>query len=186
MVILVPPLISFSLLFFELMPLSGTSPPLAGAELSAIGGVQTNAPTDISGDTAYASVTISNFSSLTTVYSACAVLSPVSVASCGAGSAPVMNPFSVSQSLNLTPGDVYSLQLAITLSSNYSAAQVQFQNLNASIDPTITNEDPSDFRLLVSTTPLPSTWTMMLIGLAGLGFVAYRGSKSRSAAVAAA
>jgi PEP-CTERM motif len=28
--------------------------------------------------------------------------------------------------------------------------------------------------LAVSATPLPSTWTMMLIGLAGFGFVAYR------------
>jgi len=35
-------------------------------------------------------------------------------------------------------------------------------------------------------TPLPSTWTMMLIGLAGLGFVAYRGTKNRSIGLAAA
>jgi hypothetical protein len=162
--------------FFEFMPLSGMAPPIATAELSAIGGVQTNQPTDISGDVAYASVTISNLSSPATVYSACAILGSVSVGSCGAGSAPVTNPFSVSQSLSLTPGDIYSLQLAISLASDISDAPAQFQNLNASIDPTITNEDPSDFRLLVSATPLPSAWTMMLIGLAGLGFVAYRGT----------
>jgi hypothetical protein len=33
--------------------------------------------------------------------------------------------------------------------------------------------------------PLPSTWTMMLIGFAGLGFFAYRGSKNGSAVAAA-
>lgn len=38
----------------------------------------------------------------------------------------------------------------------------------------------------VTATPLPSTWTMMLLGLAGLGFFAYRGSKKDSAAIAAA
>jgi hypothetical protein len=38
----------------------------------------------------------------------------------------------------------------------------------------------------VTTTPLPSTWTLMLIGLAGLGFFAYSGTKNRFAAAAAA
>ena len=38
----------------------------------------------------------------------------------------------------------------------------------------------------VSSTPLPSTWTMLIAGLVGLGFFAYRGSKNRSAAIAAA
>jgi MYXO-CTERM domain-containing protein len=38
----------------------------------------------------------------------------------------------------------------------------------------------------VSSTPLPSTWAMLLIGLAGLGFVASRRTKSGSAAIAAA
>jgi len=38
----------------------------------------------------------------------------------------------------------------------------------------------------ITTTPLPSTWTMMLIGFAGLGFFAYRGTKKNAAAVAAA
>ncbi len=33
-------------------------------------------------------------------------------------------------------------------------------------------------------TPLPSTWTLMLGGFAGLGLFAYRGAKNRSAAVA--
>jgi PEP-CTERM motif len=38
--------------------------------------------------------------------------------------------------------------------------------------------------LAVSATPLPSTWTMMLIGLAGFGFVAYR-RKTKPALMAA-
>jgi hypothetical protein len=38
---------------------------------------------------------------------------------------------------------------------------------------------------IVSTTPLPSTWTMLIAGFAGLGFLAYRGTKKRTAALAA-
>jgi hypothetical protein len=38
----------------------------------------------------------------------------------------------------------------------------------------------------VSNNPLPSTWLMLLGGLAGLGFFAYRGTKKNSAALAAA
>jgi hypothetical protein len=36
-----------------------------------------------------------------------------------------------------------------------------------------------------ATTPLPSTWLMLLSGFVGLGFFAYRGTKNRSAALAA-
>jgi hypothetical protein len=35
-------------------------------------------------------------------------------------------------------------------------------------------------------TPLPSTWTMLIAGIIGLGFFAYRGAKNRPAEVAAA
>jgi hypothetical protein len=35
-------------------------------------------------------------------------------------------------------------------------------------------------------TPLPSTWMMLLSGFVGLGFFAYRGTKKRTAALAAA
>jgi hypothetical protein len=37
-----------------------------------------------------------------------------------------------------------------------------------------------------ATTPLPSTWLMLLSGFLGLGFFAYRGSKKNSAALAGA
>jgi hypothetical protein len=39
---------------------------------------------------------------------------------------------------------------------------------------------------VVSATPLPSSWLMLLSGFVGLGFFAYRGSKKGSAALAAA
>ena len=39
---------------------------------------------------------------------------------------------------------------------------------------------------VVQTTPLPSTWTMLIAGFLGLGFFAYRGSKKNGAALAAA
>jgi hypothetical protein len=39
---------------------------------------------------------------------------------------------------------------------------------------------------VVSATPLPSTWTMLIAGFAGLGFFAYRGTKKDSVAIAAA
>jgi hypothetical protein len=38
----------------------------------------------------------------------------------------------------------------------------------------------------VTATPLPSTWTMMLAGLGGLGFFAYRATKNRRSALAPA
>jgi hypothetical protein len=38
----------------------------------------------------------------------------------------------------------------------------------------------------LAATPLPSTWTMLIAGFIGLGFFAYRGSKNRPVALAAA
>ncbi len=38
----------------------------------------------------------------------------------------------------------------------------------------------------VASTPLPSTWTMLIAGFAGLGFFAYRGTKKGSAVLTAA
>ena len=64
---------------------------------------------------------------------------------------------------------------------------------SASIDPTITidptNTDADDYSLIFSdglTTPLPSTWYMLLSGFAGLAFFAYRGTKNSSAVISAA
>ena len=38
----------------------------------------------------------------------------------------------------------------------------------------------------IAATPLPSTWLMLLSGVVGLGFFAYRGTKKNAAALAAA
>jgi hypothetical protein len=65
---------------------------------------------------------------------------------------------------------------------------------SAIIDPTTTidptNVDADEYSLGFSdgltTTPLPSTWFLLLSGLAGLAFFAYRGTKNGSAAIAAA
>jgi hypothetical protein len=46
--------------------------------------------------------------------------------------------------------------------------------------------DRYDAGTFAATTPLPSTWTMLIAGFVGLGFVAYRGKKKGSAAIAAA
>lgn len=40
--------------------------------------------------------------------------------------------------------------------------------------------------LTLTATPLPATWTMLIAGLIGLGFIAHRGSKKGSTAIAAA
>jgi hypothetical protein len=53
-------------------------------------------------------------------------------------------------------------------------------------DETMSSGEGFSFDYNVSSTPLPSSWTMMLIGLSGLGFVAYRRTKKGSAAIAAA
>lgn len=60
---------------------------------------------------------------------------------------------------------------------------------SGSADPIITI-DEAGYTLLLSpnlaTTPLPSTWLMLLSGFAGLGFFAYRGMKKSASAIAAA
>ena len=45
--------------------------------------------------------------------------------------------------------------------------------------------DPTN-NSVAAATPLPSTWSMLLSGFVGLGFFAYRGTKKRSAVIAAA
>ena len=52
------------------------------------------------------------------------------------------------------------------------------------IDPYNGQYFPNYFTL--TQTPLPSTWTMLLLGFAGFGFFVYRGAKKNSAALAAA
>ena len=56
------------------------------------------------------------------------------------------------------------------------------QNGNANIGNLLDNVTLST----VSTTPLPSTWTMLIAGFVGLGFLAFRGTKKGAVAIAAA
>jgi hypothetical protein len=44
----------------------------------------------------------------------------------------------------------------------------------------------NELNSFAATTPLPSTWLMLLSGFVGLGYVAYRGTKKNAAALAAA
>ena len=44
----------------------------------------------------------------------------------------------------------------------------------------------NSIQLAGATTPLPSTWLMLLSGFVGIGFLAYRGTKKNAAAIAAA
>jgi hypothetical protein len=173
---------------FEFIPLSGTAPSTVPGTVSGLGGgVQDNET--VSGDIAYASVAITEQTATpSNVFSACAVVGNISSPNCAGVTA---STFSISpQSISFTPNQVYTLQLAISLSFDNYADSQHTHNANATIDPFIANNDPSEFQLLlvspnITATPLPSTWTMMLIGLAGLCFFAYRGTKKNSAALSA-
>ena len=44
--------------------------------------------------------------------------------------------------------------------------------------------DVANFQVRVGSVPLPSTWAMMLAGFAGLGYLAFRGKKKSSTALA--
>jgi hypothetical protein len=52
-------------------------------------------------------------------------------------------------------------------------------------DPSLTFLDDVSLTA-VTTTPLPSTWTMLIAGFVGLGFFAYRSSKKNTAVMSAA
>jgi hypothetical protein len=48
------------------------------------------------------------------------------------------------------------------------------------------DDDSTALTATISSTPLPSTWTMLIAGFVGLGFFAYRGTKKNAGALAAA
>ena len=62
-----------------------------------------------------------------------------------------------------------------------------FTYYNITGNPVETQIDgtPSTLTVSLATTPLPSTWTMLIAGFAGLGFFVYRGTKKKCAAIAA-
>src|SRR5580698_9918591 len=57
-------------------------------------------------------------------------------------------------------------------------------NVQYSVNNTTYNDESFDLTLLTAT-PLPPTWTMLIAGFIGLGFFAYRGSKKSSNLLAA-
>jgi hypothetical protein len=57
-------------------------------------------------------------------------------------------------------------------------------NIQYSVNNTTYNDESFDLTLLTAT-PLPPTWTMLIAGFVGLGFFAYRGSKKSSNSLAA-
>jgi len=168
--------------FFEFTPLNGTTPGLAPALVTASAGVSEGQ--SVAQDPSSASVTITDESTMphSIAFSACAGLGTSCVAF------PInSNPFSVSQTINFVPGDLYAFQFQISISFDDTTGGDHHGF--AFIDPFITNNDPSDFQLLfspnlVAGVPEPSTWAMMILGFAGIGFLAYR-RRSKPALMAA-
>ena len=70
----------------------------------------------------------------------------------------------------------------ITFLAPVGPGVLEFQDTSSYTD----NVDELLDNVQISTTPLPSTWTMLIAGFAGLGFVACRGFKGEASAVAAA
>lgn len=94
---------------------------------------------------------------------------------------------SINTVLDLDLDTVYDVSMSASViaeADNFATAIA-----GASVDPTFIA--PNGYTIdyspgLISTTPLPATWTMMLTGLGFLGFVAYRRKKKNSAALSAA
>jgi hypothetical protein len=72
----------------------------------------------------------------------------------------------------------------LALHPNFSGDTIQFGLLALGGNPAATvSYDNLGFTL--TTTPLPSTWLMLLSGFVGLGYFAYRGTKKNAALAAA-
>ena len=160
--------------FFEFMPISPGAPGVVSAPVNATAAVAEETPTThepITGDTIYASVRIADVSQATptTVFSACAGIGTIC-----SGSTIDENPFDIAENVNFIAGDTYAFQLQIAVSFDNSTGGDHYAT--ASIDPYVTNDDPTDFALLFSpnlvAVPEPATWAMMLLGLGGLGALA--------------
>jgi hypothetical protein len=78
------------------------------------------------------------------------------------------------------------LSSAVTTLANTYISDVNGGSWGPDYNVSLLSESDNQNLGFVTPTPLPSTWTMMLIGAAGLGFFAYRGTKNRAAAIAAA
>ncbi len=72
-----------------------------------------------------------------------------------------------------SPGNEYALQLLTSAGCCGSFSFTVEENSSSQIST-------NGLGFFVTPTPLPSTWTMLIAGFAGLGFFAYRSSKKRT------
>ena len=80
----------------------------------------------------------------------------------------------------LSESDGYFGSLGIYALQLYSGSESSPTFLLGIYPGTYGEEDPGA-TIEISGTPLPSTWTMLIAGFVGLGFLAYRGKKSAAA-----
>ncbi len=107
-----------------------------------------------------------------------------------------LNPFSVGAALSLAADTLYWVELSSTGSVNWSystdtsglgVANEYFANYGGTGTVRVfpnSGGPPYQMEVVGTATPLPSTWTMLIAGFVGLGFVAYRGTKKGAAALA--
>ena len=81
-----------------------------------------------------------------------------------------------------THGDMLYVPELLTFGAVAGLNTLQFSSLDDPSSP----YGPVIGDVSLAATPLPSTWTMLIAGFAGLGFLAYGGSKKGAAALAAA
>jgi hypothetical protein len=120
-------------------------------------------------------------------------------------SSPVYNNFGNTSNVTVNPGaastfsggfNIHNLPLTITTDTQYEIElNVNVEGIgyawavNASVDPMITTPVGYDLFLspgISNAVPEPSTWAMMLLGFAGLGFAAHRRAGGNTAFLAAA
>ncbi len=82
----------------------------------------------------------------------------------------------------LETDNIASLQSQTFTLSSSGISYIQFNNNTGGSDSWLF--DVGFLQANVSATPLPSAWTMMLIGFLGLGFFAYRGANKNAVATA--
>ena len=113
------------------------------------------------------------------------------------GFGPGSESWSNTNTYMLTTNEVYEVRLAVSLNLSLLGNEGGGgQTMSAYVDPTFQFADSADastYSLVFSegignspggAVPEPSTWAMMLLGFAGMGFVAYRKAKRPSLSVA--
>ena len=137
---------------------------------------------------------IANTSATYTVNGTAAVTS-VSSGLLGSGFFPInTDSFATGSGISLGAGTYYLvLQNAVTgqgnaiyWDQNNGPSTASLYNTQSNFDAGSIGSQPFQIIGNVAVTPLPSTWMMLLSGFVGLGFLAYRGTKKNSAALAAA